>query len=91
MKAHINNLNLRNMEYMLQEAFVGIKRNGLMAFATITTIALSMAVLGAFILGAIGANNFTAAQLGEFEIAAFMKNQSTSIQVNKNCSRNKET
>lgn len=43
-----------------------------MAFASITTIALSLGVLGAFVLLALGANNFAASQINEFEIAVYV-------------------
>ena len=66
-------MNLRSFEYVMQEAFTGIQRNGLMAFASISTIALSLAVLGAFVLSALGANHFAAAQIDKFEIAVFAK------------------
>ncbi len=64
-------MNFRNIEFLIQEAFTGIVRNGLMAFASISTIALSLAVLGAFVLAMMGANNFTTEQIGRFEIAVF--------------------
>lgn len=65
-------MKLRNIEFVIQEAFTGIWRNGLMAFASISTIALSLGVLGAFVLAAMGANNFAAAQVGRFQIGVFM-------------------
>jgi len=72
-KAPINTVNLSSVEFLIQEAFTGIRRNGLMAFASISTIALSLGVLGAFVLVAMGANNFTATQIGKFEVAVYMK------------------
>ena len=69
-------MNLRSIEFLIQEAFTGIRRNGLMAFASISTIALSLGVLGAFVLVALGANNFAASQIGKFEIAVFMRRAS---------------
>lgn len=62
-----------HLEFILEEALTGIRRNGLMAFASVTTIALSMGVLGAFVLVALGANNFTGSQVGRFQIAVFVK------------------
>ncbi len=70
-------MQFRNIEFVIQEAFTGIRRNGLMAFASISTIALSLAVLGAFGLIAMGANNFANAQINRFEIAVFVKARST--------------
>ena len=68
-------MNFRNIEFLIQEAFIGIRRNGLMAFASISTIALSLGVLGAFVLVALGINNFASAQLKEFEIAVHVRRQ----------------
>lgn len=64
-------MNLRNIEFLIEEAFTGIVRNGLMAFASISTIALSLAVLGAFVLAMMSANHFTTDQIDRFEIAIF--------------------
>jgi cell division transport system permease protein len=66
-------VNLRNIEFVIEEAFTGIRRNGLMAFASITTIALSLSVLGAFALIALGASNFSSSQVNSFQIAVFVK------------------
>ena len=46
-----------------------------MAFASVSTIALSLGVLGAFVLVALGTNNFASAQLDEFEIAVHVRLQ----------------
>lgn len=72
-EALINKVNLSSIEFLVQEAFTGIRRNGLMAFASISTIALSLGVLGAFVLVALGANNFTTSQIGKFEVAVYMR------------------
>lgn len=66
-------VNLRNFEYLIQDAFIGIWRNGIMAIASISTIALSMAILGAFLLLAIGSHRFADKQLASFQIAAFLQ------------------
>lgn len=57
---------------MIEEAFTGIRRNGLMAFASISTIALSLGVLGAFVLSALAANHFITTKVGEFQAAVFV-------------------
>ena len=66
-------MGLRSLEFVIQEAFTGIRRNGLMAFASISTIALSLSVLGAFALLALAANNFAVARVNQFEIAVFIE------------------
>jgi cell division transport system permease protein len=65
-------VNLRNLEYLIQEAFVGISRNGIMAVASVSTVALSMAILGAFLLLVLGSHRFVERQLAQFEIAVFL-------------------
>lgn len=79
---HISTVKLRNIEYILEEALTGIWRNGLMAFASITTVALSLGVLGVFVLASLGAKNFAAAQVGKFEIAVFMVDSAGQHQAN---------
>ena len=69
--APTNTVSFRNIEFLIQEALTGIWRNGLMAFASISTIALSLGILGAFVLMAMGANNFANAQIGRFQIKVF--------------------
>lgn len=44
-----------------------------MAIAAVTTIALSLGVLGAFALMALGASNFSSSQVSSFQIAVFVK------------------
>ncbi len=73
-------MNFSSVEFLIQEAFTGIRRNGLMAYASISTIALSLGVLGAFVLVALGANNFAASQISKFEIAAYMDVKATEAQ-----------
>lgn len=76
-------MNLTSIEYVIQEAFTGIRRNGVMAFASITTVALSLTVLGAFALAALSASNFATVQLREFEIAVFTDRGISDSDVNK--------
>lgn len=79
-KAPISKVNFSSVEFLIQEAFTGIRRNGLMAYASISTIALSLGVLGAFVLVALGANNFAASQISKFEIAVYMDVAATKAQ-----------
>ena len=79
-------MNLRSLEYLIEETAIGMRRNGLMAFASISTIALSLAVLGTFWLAAMGANHFASTKINQFEIAVFVKNASEK-RVDKNSQR----
>jgi cell division transport system permease protein len=66
-------MNLRSVEFMVEEALVGVKRNGLMAIASISTIALSLAILASFCLFILGAHQFAQRELNKFEIAVYVK------------------
>ena len=68
----------RKLEYTIAEAIEGIRRNGFMGFATVTIIALTLAVFGAFALTAMGANNFALSQINKFQIVAFGSTESES-------------
>jgi cell division transport system permease protein len=66
-------VNFRYVEFLIEEAFIGVRRNGLMAIASISTIALSLAILCAFFLLIMGVHQFVQGELQKFEIAVFMK------------------
>ena len=66
-------MSLRTLEYAIVESVVGIRRNGLMSVASITTVGLSLAILGGFALMALGLNNVVQAQLDKFEISVWLK------------------
>lgn len=69
-------MTFRNIEFVIQEAFIGIWRNGVMAVAALTTIALSLSVLGAFLLLCMGTQSLIERELGKFEIGVYLS-QST--------------
>jgi cell division transport system permease protein len=62
----------RNIEFVIQEAFIGIWRNGVMAVAALTTISLSLSILGAFLLLSMGTKAFVERELGKFEIGVYL-------------------
>ena len=68
---------MRSLEFAIRESITGIVRNGLMAVASITTVALSLAVVGGVALLALGSNNAVQTQLSKFEIAVWLSNQAT--------------
>lgn len=66
-------MSLRNLEYGIVESLVGIRRNPLMSFASITTIGLSLTILGAFVLLGLGINNLAQSMLSKYEFAVYTK------------------
>lgn len=64
---------LDRIEFLLSEAFIALRRNGLMTFAAMSTAAVSL-----FLLGGLGYVYFRASQYattvtGKFEMAVYMK------------------
>src|SRR5665647_971811 len=72
MRKKAGTTNLRSLEFAIRESITGIIRNGLMSMASITTVAMSLGVLGAFVLFAMGLSNVVQTQLHKFEIAVWM-------------------
>ena len=70
-------MSLRNLEYAVAESVIGIRRNGLMSLASITTTGLSLAVLGGFVLLILGLRNVVQTQLDKFEIAVYVQKGSS--------------
>lgn len=81
MRKRADILSLRTLEYAAVESVVGIGRNGLMSVASITTVGLSLAILGSFVLLALGLNNVVQAQLDKFEISVWLKTDISERQV----------
>lgn len=65
-------MSLRNLEFAIVESATSIVRNSLMSMASVTTVALSLAVLGSFVLLAFGLNSAVQSQMKTFEIAVWL-------------------
>lgn len=72
---------MRTLEFAFKESITGIIRNGLMSVASIGTVALALVVLGSFVLLAFGLNHAVESQLAKFEMAAWMTDGATDMQV----------
>jgi len=73
-------VSLRNIEFVIQEALVGIWRNGVMAIAEVSTVALSLSILGAFILLSLATRNFVEQELKKFEVGVYLEPQASRAQ-----------
>lgn len=74
-------MSLRSLEFAVSESITGVIRNGLMSMASVTTVGLSLAVLGSFVLLALGLNHAAESQLNKFEIAVWVDQSATQAQV----------
>lgn len=66
-------MSLRTKEYFVREAFVSIHRNSLMSIASISTVALSLLVLGLFMLLVVNTNNIASTLESQVQVTVYMK------------------
>jgi cell division transport system permease protein len=68
-------MSLSSIAFLCEEAFRNIRRNGLMSLAALTTVAISMAVLGGSLFALYRLHQFAEAQPRQFEIVVFLYNK----------------
>lgn len=68
-------MKIRTSLYLMKEAFVSLKRNALMSFASISTVAVSLLVLGAFGILGINLGYMVSALETQVEVTAYMKDE----------------
>jgi cell division transport system permease protein len=61
------------MEYFIKEALSSLKRNGLMSFASVTTVALSLLILGMFLVMVLNLNNMASALESQVQISVYLQ------------------
>ena len=66
-------MTLRSRKYFVKETFSSIKRNQLMSFASISTVALSLLVLGLFLLMVLNANNLAQYLENQVQVTVYMQ------------------
>lgn len=68
-------MSLRTKEYFIREAFVSIRRNGLMSLAAISTVAISLLVLGLFLVLVFNINNMASMLESQVQITVYVKDE----------------
>jgi len=66
-------MKIRTMEYFVKEALSSLKRNGLMSFASVTTVALSLLILGMFLVMVLNLNNMASALESQVQISVYLQ------------------
>ena len=66
-------MSLSTKEYFIRETYKSIKRNGLMSLASVSTVALSLLVLGMFLLIFINTNNLAQYLQSQVQITVYME------------------
>jgi cell division transport system permease protein len=65
-------MSLSSLEFLIREAAVNIRRNGVTTLATISTVTISLAVLGAFFVSLFAVRQFAGSLTERLEIAVFL-------------------
>ncbi|KGF47499.1 cell division protein FtsX [Veillonella montpellierensis DNF00314] len=74
-------MKIRTSNYFIKEAIKSMKRNGLMTLASISTVALSLFMLGVFICGVVNLNNMAASLENEVQISIYLKDDLSTDQI----------
>ena len=69
------------MKYFFKEALKSMRRNGLMTLASISTVALSLFMLGVFLCGVINLNNMAASLENQVQLSVYLKDGLTTDQI----------
>ena len=66
-------MKIRTWEYFIKEACISLKRNNLMSFASITTVAISLLILGLFLIMVMNLNNMAAHLESQVQINVYLE------------------
>ena len=67
-------------EYFVKETYKSIRRNGFMSFASISTVAVSLLVLGMFLLIFLNTNHLAQQLESQVQISVYMQDSVSSTQ-----------
>ncbi len=74
-------MKLRTFSYFVKEAFKSMRRNGLMTLASISTVALSLFMLGVFLCGVVNLNNMAASLETQVQLSVYLKDDLTTNRI----------
>ena len=74
-------MKLRTFGYYIKEALKSMRRNGLMTLASISTVALSLFILGVFTCGVMNLNNLASNLENQVKISVYLKDGLTTQQI----------
>lgn len=66
-------MKIRTWEYFIREVFISLKRNHWMTFASISTVAVSLLILGLFLIIILNLNNMASHLESQVEISVYLK------------------
>lgn len=66
-------MKVRTFEYFIREAFASLRHNGLMSVASASTVALSLLILGMFLIMVLNLNNLASALESQVQISVYLQ------------------
>lgn len=66
-------MKIRTFEYFLREAVTSLRRNGLMSIASVSTVALSLLILGIFLVMVLNLNHIASTLETQVQITVYME------------------
>lgn len=66
-------MKVRTFEYFIKEAIGSLRHNGLMSIASVSTVALSLLILGMFLLMVLNLNNMASALESQVQISVYLQ------------------
>jgi len=74
-------MKIRTMEYFIKEAIISLRRNGLMSFASITTVALSLLILGMFLIMVLNLNNMASNLESQVQVSVYLQEGLSELEI----------
>lgn len=74
-------MKIRTFGYFFKEALKSMRRNGLMTLASISTVTLSLFILGVFLCGVVNLNNMASTLESQVEISIYLKDNINAQQI----------
>lgn len=66
-------MKIRTWEYFIREVFISLKRNNWMSIASVSTVALSLLILGMFLVIVLNLNNMASSLESEVQISVYLE------------------
>lgn len=66
-------MKIRTFEYFIRESVISLRRNSLMSFASISTVALSLLILGIFLVMVLNLNNMASVLESQVQISVYLQ------------------
>ena len=76
-------MKLRTLEYFTRETFSSIRNNGLMGFASMSTVALSLLILGLFLILVLNLNHMASSLESQVQITVYLEDSVTNTNIHR--------